>query len=409
MIPILYDHFEKSFTSQGVGRLADCVSCMVTEQVNGEYECEFAYPVSGELFQRLVNYGGIVAATHDHNGDLQPFDIYAYEAPIDGIVTFHAHHISYRLSNLIVGDREDIFPARYWGGLTPAAAFAAIPVVALTPVEFTFEDLSGYAEEPGRGFNVFGRASVRDGLLNGLRQDNPVTGTEALYKVFPGEFVFDKFNVRFYRRRGSNRGVQIRYGKNMTDVTRERDWGSLVSAAFPYWIGEVEGPGGAPAIRVVTGDQVVSPTCEINYAPWEYALNGFGMETPDGDPYYFGAADRRAAAVDFSGQFSSAPTVAELNQAALDWMAKNSTWRAFDNITVSFADLYGELGDLEKCSVGDYVDVFYTELGIVCQDVEIVQAVYDTLADRFVEMELGDLETSYAQTIIETMQGGIKA
>ena len=409
MIPILYDHFETSFTSQGVGRLSECISCKVLEQVNGEYECTFAYPVSGELFQRLVNYGGIIAATHDHNGDLQPFDIYAYEAPIDGIVTFRAHHISYRLSNLIVGDRFDIVPAAAWGGNTPAAAFAMIPIVALTSVEFSFSDLSGYPEVPDRTFEIHGRASVRDGLLNGLRTDNPVTGTEALYKVFPGEFVFDKFAVRFYRKRGSNRGVQIRYGKNMTDVTRERDWGSLVSAAFPYWVGEVEGPGGEPAVQIVTGDQVFSPMCEISYAPWEYALNGFGMETPDGDPYYFGAADRRAAAVDFSGQFSSAPTVAELNQAALDWMEKNSTWRAFDNITVTFADLYGELGELEKCSVGDYVDVIYPALGIICENVEIVQAVYDTLAERFDEMELGDLKTSYAQTIIETMQGGIKA
>lgn len=105
MIPILYDHYEKSFTSQGIGRLDECLSCQVTEQINGEYECTFEYPVTGKWFLQMVNYGGIIAAEHDHNGDLQPFDIYRYEAPIDGVVTFYAHHISYRLSNLIVGDK----------------------------------------------------------------------------------------------------------------------------------------------------------------------------------------------------------------------------------------------------------------------------------------------------------------
>ena len=44
MIPILYDFAETDFTSQGVGRLNDCISCTVKEVINGEYEMEFQYP-----------------------------------------------------------------------------------------------------------------------------------------------------------------------------------------------------------------------------------------------------------------------------------------------------------------------------------------------------------------------------
>ena len=56
MIPILYDHAEKDFTSQGICRLADAVDCFVTEERNGIYECEFQYPINGEFFSKIVDW-----------------------------------------------------------------------------------------------------------------------------------------------------------------------------------------------------------------------------------------------------------------------------------------------------------------------------------------------------------------
>ena len=41
MIPILYDTNETVFESNGLGRLRDCISCIVTEERNGIYECDF--------------------------------------------------------------------------------------------------------------------------------------------------------------------------------------------------------------------------------------------------------------------------------------------------------------------------------------------------------------------------------
>ena len=41
MIPILYDKSETEFTSYGLGVLADCSLCEVTEECNGVFECKF--------------------------------------------------------------------------------------------------------------------------------------------------------------------------------------------------------------------------------------------------------------------------------------------------------------------------------------------------------------------------------
>ena len=108
MIPILYDTNETAFINNGICRLRDCISCLVTEERNGIYELDFEYPVTGANYE-LIQLGRIVAVTHDDTGDIQPFDIVSYTKPIDGIVTFHCVHISYRLSyytaaGLLAGD-----------------------------------------------------------------------------------------------------------------------------------------------------------------------------------------------------------------------------------------------------------------------------------------------------------------
>ena len=74
MIPILYNQNETSFTSNGLGRLTDAISCEVTEERNGKYELVMVYPTNG------IHYGDIaigryIAATHSDARDIQPFII----------------------------------------------------------------------------------------------------------------------------------------------------------------------------------------------------------------------------------------------------------------------------------------------------------------------------------------------
>jgi phage-related protein len=75
MIPILFNGTETEFTSNGVCRLIDCVSCTVTEERNGIFECEFEYPVTGRHYD-LIQEGMTIYATHDETGVPEPFDIY---------------------------------------------------------------------------------------------------------------------------------------------------------------------------------------------------------------------------------------------------------------------------------------------------------------------------------------------
>ena len=50
MIPVLYPPNTTDFPSFGLGVLTDTISCEVTEERNGVFECLLKYPVSGQHY-----------------------------------------------------------------------------------------------------------------------------------------------------------------------------------------------------------------------------------------------------------------------------------------------------------------------------------------------------------------------
>ena len=54
MIPILYPANTTDFTTFGIGSLTDTLSCEVTEERNGLYECLLKYPVSGQHYDKIA-------------------------------------------------------------------------------------------------------------------------------------------------------------------------------------------------------------------------------------------------------------------------------------------------------------------------------------------------------------------
>ena len=97
MIPILFSENSTVFTSNGIGRLSDAISCYVTEERNGQYELQMVYPSTGAHFDD-INLRAIIVAKPSAGANNQPFRIYNISRPINGKVTINAQHISYDLS-----------------------------------------------------------------------------------------------------------------------------------------------------------------------------------------------------------------------------------------------------------------------------------------------------------------------
>ena len=101
MIPVLYPPNTTDFATFGRGVLTDTVSCEVTEERNGVFECLLKYPVSGQHYGLITKECIIKAKPNDTAAD-QAFRIYRITKPLNGIVTIYGQHISYDLANVPV-------------------------------------------------------------------------------------------------------------------------------------------------------------------------------------------------------------------------------------------------------------------------------------------------------------------
>lgn len=346
MIPILYEKDEMSFTSSGLGRLRDCISCTVTEERNGIYECDFEYPVNG-LHYDLIQCGRIIAVTHDDTNDVQPFDIVSYTKPLNGVVSFHAVHISYRQSFMTVKTNK--------GVNSLADAFTMLE--NSTPYnQFTYKTnktSSGYL-----GASDGTPRTVKE-LLGGVEG--------SILDTYGGEYEFDKFLVTLHNSRGIARDFTIRYGVNMTDYNDETDISETYNSVIPYWTDNE---------KFVVGDMVSDGQ----------TATGRGECIP----------------LDVSDKFEKKPSKAQVESMASSIIQTNHPYLPVQTITVAFSRLqdvgYEWLKDLYKCYLCDSIGVEFPAYGMTGK-YKIVKTEWDVLDNKYESMELGALSTSLSEAM----------
>ena len=347
MFPVLYEANELTFTSNGIGTLTECTSCVVTEERNGIYECEFTVLCSDKHYPD-IDLGKIILVPHDDSKDLQPFVIYRASKPMDGAVTFNAHHVSYGLNNVILkpftaSGVSDVFdklgtealtanPFTYWTSKTTSGSFSVkVPTSARAIL----------AGQEGSVLDIFGG----------------------------GEYEFDRYTVKLRQNRGADNGVTIRYGKNLTNFEEESDASDIYDGVVPYWYEESTG-------TVVYGS----------------VIRGTGRTGDMIIPY------------DMSTDFDTQPTAAQLNAAALAYLDGHAPWNPSNNIEVDFValwqtDEYKDIAALERVKLCDTVTVYFPQIGASVTE-QVISVEYDTLRERYSKIELGRPKASFAQTIV---------
>lgn len=385
MIPILYDKNETSFVSNGLGRLRDCISCKVTEERNGIYECDFEYPVTGANYD-LIQIGRIIGVTHDdynltrterligaltdeeldtitdENGlaltgerttdfevrDVQPFDIVSFSRPIDGVVTFHAVHISYRQSYLTTNGTN------------------------INSLADAFDMLKN--SEPDNPFTYWtnktsaGYMSSADGVPKTVRSF--LGGVEgSILDAYGGEYEWDKWTVRLWSSRGEDRDFSIRYGVNMLNYDEDFDSSGTYSSCIPYWKNDS---------AIVIGDR---QDCNGS------TLTGRGECVP----------------LDLSDKFENQPTKVQVEEMAASILATTQPFIPKQTIHVEFVRLqdspeYAQYRNLLNCRLCDSINVIFPYYNTQAK-FKIVKTVWDVLQNRYESMELGDLSTTLAEAL----------
>ena len=341
MIPILYNGTEQSFTSNGLGRLSDAITCKVVEERNATYELEMTYPITGVHFDDIQEGRIILAQPFD--GDLtQPFTIYQITKPLNQVVTIKAQHISYQLSGIVVMPFE---------ANSCVSAIAGIKTNSSSSNPFTFTTDKTVTAH----FEVTTPTAAR-GLLCGQQG--------SILDVFgKGDFEFDRYDVKLWVNRGTDNHVTLRYGKNITDLKNVVDMTNVYTGIVPYW---ADGEGNT----VTLPEKVVQSGHESEYP--------FQIIKP----------------VDFSSNWENPPTQAQLRTAAQNYVANNEGWKLKNNITVSFVALwnteeYKNIAPLERVKMCDTVHVQVPKFGINF-DTKVVKTDYNVLLEKYNSITLGD-------------------
>lgn len=344
MIPVLYDSAETKFTTQGLGALADCISCKVTEERNGIYELEMSYPQTGARFGDILA-GNIITAIPSPYRKEQPFRIYKVTKPLNGKVAVYAYHISYDLNKI---------PVKPFAAESPAEAMAGMEENAAIANDFKFwTDKTTSAE-----MSIEVPTAARSALGG---QEGSILDT------YGGEYEWDHFTVKLYNQRGQDSGVAIRYGKNLTGLTQEGDVSNLVAGIYPYWYSD--------GVLVECDPKII------------YAEGMSGTAVP----------------VDLTEKFESQPTAEQLQAAAESYIKSNDIGTPETSLEVEFLQLeqmvgYEDLKLLEKCDLCDTVTVQYPAAGIDVK-AKIVSETTDVLLERYDKLEIGSARANIAQTI----------
>lgn len=352
MKPILFPSTATEFKTQGLGVLTDAISCTVTEERNGAFELTMQYPDTGVHFGEITDRCIIYAIPSPYRAP-QPFRIYRITRPMDGIIMVYAQHITYDLSGV---------PLNPFTAINAPDALSKLSLNAAVDSPFIFwTDKATVAS-----FAVSTPSSTRS-VLGG--------SSGSILDVYGGEYEWDGFTVRLYGHRGYDNGVVISYGKNLTDIEQDRNISNVATGIYPYWT-NAEG-------ALVTCDP------KIVNAPGTYDFT-------------------RVVPVDFSNDFEAQPTSAQLQARAEKYVEDNKIGIPKTSITASFVQLeqfpeYEELALLEKCDLCDTVTIRYPQLGVEAK-AEIVKIETDVLLERYNSVEIGDVRTNIADTIVGQQQ-----
>lgn len=393
MFPILYNTNITDLTSlnNGFGFLSDCVSCVIKETLNGEYFLEMVYPLGG-LHSEELERGRLIYALRDNDDNKQLFRISQIKINlVTRNMEIYAPHISYDLENYPIPVNYTAKKESAYEWLTYLQAFDFYDVEQ--PFTFTGDITADYTTDAER---MERQPRTVRGLL--------LTDTDAIIDTYWPviEFEFDNYEVKFLKHRGTDTGLEIRYGKNLTSLESD-------DATEPIYYGCV------PQFRYDVG--------ETPY--YIYGSKRSGSLFDDDDPL-----KRALTIVDFTEQVTEdlqleldgEPTAAQKVQIAADLTTLATQWTTQNTIktivkqnkgasvTLSYLDMSGAgiytwngpRPEDVHADIGDTVTLVYGDL---VRQTEIVGIEYNVLKERYDNITVGQVRATLSKTIKQIAEG----
>lgn len=362
-----------SWTKTLLGYLPDAITCTHTEERNGAWELEMTYPDTGQNANLIAVNCILQVQGADPTEDESDFPMFRIvkRTPVLGEIHVTARHITEMLSSVAIWS----FSRRKYSVQGPAAYFDFLLWRSVGPypdgwktAPFLFS--SDIETEGVQYINYTAPSSFKSYLGGG---DLP-EGAQSMLQIYGGEFKYTGWEIQLLQSRGENRGLELRYGLNISGINIEEDMDGIVTGILPYYIGEEETTQGA----------------RIAYSSYRRLF-----------PY------DRIKAMDFSSSFSSTPTMEELSVAAEAYLERNDIGNPVRMIDVDIILLeqtkewkqYNMMANLQLC---DTVRLVYDRNGInLTADMKVVELTYDVLRERTTNVKIGTIQRTMVKELAQ--------
>lgn len=355
MTPIIYAENETDFSHNGIGLLVDTIYCYPEEARNSDFEVEVAYPIFSRMYKEIKANRWIKAKANDRF-EPQLFRIYFISKPINGKITVKAEHISYLLKDNFIESLN------YTGGCN--GVLNALNSAATFSTGFTFAS------------NVSGSKNFAFDLRNFW--ECIIGKDDSIISQFGTgiDIVRNNKNISLLSNGGQDNNVLIAYKKNLTGFTLEEDWTNTITKIYPY--------------ATQNDVRIILPEKYVN------------------SQYINRDSSPRVSPIDFTNEFSEGETITAdaLRQKAINYFINTQCDIPSLNYNIEFVALskteeYKNFAMNEVISLLDYVIVRHELYGIDTK-IKVVKAKYDSLAEKYLKLELGFVKNTITNLIKNT-------
>lgn len=385
MLPLLYNSNttpQKFFDNNGLGFIKNSTKCIASEERNGKYELDLEVLTSDRLSSCIVP-GMFVKAKANPHDDPQIFEIYQTSAD-DKKITAKGRHLRY----IAYGNA---FRLLYEAG-------AGVSIAA-TPQEIFDEILTSDGTYPtmllfDNNFELYSDIETKNYVHAGeqrlVRFGEFLQGIKgSMLDVFGGEFRFDNFRIELLKNRGSDTGIAVRYGSNISSYQQDSDISTVYTHLLPYAI--------LPIVEYNDQDGDISIIGETTLYSVAVLIPGSTLTYRRALPYDF--SDKFAGEHDhFHRTYRSITNESELfdklQTEAEKYIRENQAVLTDRSVNITI-DVAATLNTLRNCHLCDTVKVCFEPLGFTT-NAKIIKTEYDCLNERYTKLELGTAKKNIA-------------
>ncbi len=347
--------------SAGGGSPLTPTRCEITANLNSDWTLTLEHPLDSDGMYKLIQSGAMLRVP-------------AFNGP--------------QLYRIITADRMD-------SGITATAepifmdALHDVFLLDVRPTNLSGQDALNYIMQ---GTKFSGKSDilnlntayyVRKNLIEALNGEDE----NAFTQRWGGEILFDNYKVIINRSAGRDKGVVVKYGRNLTGITETVDRSSLITRIIPVGYDGIILSGDAPWV-----DSPLIDSYPIIYNSVIEYSDVKVKEDPE-DP-------------DEDGFATLAEAQAELRRLANLEYSQNNVDKELVSLDVDLILLqntaeYAEFKDLEDISLGDTVKCEHSKLGI-STSARCISLTWDCITQRVTAVTLGQFQPNYFNTTTNT-------